>query len=154
VTVLRTTTLVHAPAELVFDLARDVDEHTAGLAHTGERTVAPGVRHGRLGFGDLVCFRARHLGVRWRLEAWIVAFDRPHRFVDEQVRGPFAALRHSHTFVATGAGTLVTDEIAWTSPAGPLGVLVDGVILRGYLLRVLTARNAHLKRRAEVLARR
>jgi ligand-binding SRPBCC domain-containing protein len=153
-TVARTTTVVHAPIELVFDLARDVDEHVAALAHTAERAVPPGRRHGRLERGDVVCFQARHFGLRWRLHARIVEMERPHRFVDVQVRGPFRSLRHEHVFTATGAGTLVTDTLTLTSPAGPLRPVVDGLILRRHLLRVLQVRNAHLKRRAEVTAAR
>jgi ligand-binding SRPBCC domain-containing protein len=153
VTVLRTTTVVHAPVELVFDLARDVSEHTAALAHTAERVVPPGRTSGRLEEGDLVCFRARHFGLPMSLCARVVVLRRPERFVDEQVRGAFRSLRHTHTFTATGGGTLVTDVVEWTSPLGPLGVVVDALALRRHMLGILTARNAHLKRRAEVLAR-
>jgi ligand-binding SRPBCC domain-containing protein len=152
VTVLRTTTVVHAPVELVFDLARDVDEHTAALAHTGERVVPPGRTSGRLEEGDLVCFRARHFGLPMSLCARVVELSRPGRFVDEQVRGAFRSLRHTHTFAATGGGTLVTDVVEWTSPLGPIGTAVDALVLRRHLLGILTARNAHLKRRAEVRA--
>jgi ligand-binding SRPBCC domain-containing protein len=152
VTVLRATTVVHAPVELVFDLARDVGEHTAALTHTGERVVAPGRTSGKLEEGDLVCFRARHFGLPMSLCARVVELRRPGHFVDEQVRGPFRCLRHTHTFAATGGGTLVTDVVEWTSPLGPIGTAVDALVLRHHLLGILTARNAHLKRRAEVRA--
>jgi ligand-binding SRPBCC domain-containing protein len=152
VTLLRATTVVHAPVELVFDLARDVDEHTAALAHTAERVVPPGRTSGRLEQGDLVCFRARHFGLPVSLCARVVELSRPERFVDEQVRGAFRSLRHTHTFAATGGGTLVTDVVEWTSPLGPLGTVADSLVLRRHLLGILTARNAHLKRRAEVRA--
>jgi ligand-binding SRPBCC domain-containing protein len=152
VTLLRATTVVHAPVELVFDLARDVDEHTAALAHTAERVVPPGRTSGRLEQGDLVCFRARHFGLPMSLCARVVELSRPERFVDEQVRGAFRSLRHTHTFAATGGGTLVTDVVEWTSPLGPLGTVADSLVLRRHLLGILTARNAHLKRRAEVRA--
>jgi ligand-binding SRPBCC domain-containing protein len=151
-TVLRTTTVVHAPVELVFDLARDVAEHTAALAHTAERVVPPGRTSGRLEHGDLVCFRARHFGLPMALCSRVVELRHPESFVDEQVRGAFRSLRHTHTFTATGGGTLVTDVVEWTSPLGPLGVAVDALVLRRHMLRIVTARNAHLKRRAEVLA--
>ena len=150
--VLGTTTLIHAPAELVFDLARDVREHTAALAHTAERAVPPGRVSGLLEAGDLVCFRAWHFGVRMALDARVTELEAPHRFSDEQVRGPFRSLRHDHLFSATGAGTLVTDRIIWRSPLGPLGRLADEIAVRRQLLRILTARNTHLKRRAEVKA--
>ncbi|HEV2087109.1 MAG TPA: SRPBCC family protein [Cryptosporangiaceae bacterium] len=152
--VLRATMLVHAPVELVFDVARDIGEHNAALAHTGERAVPPGRTRGLLECGDLVCFRARHFGLRWRLDARIVALDRPRSFVDVQVSGPFRRLRHQHFFAATTGGTLVTDAIEWTSPLWPLGLAADTLVVRRRLLAILAARSAHLKRRAELAATR
>lgn len=150
--VLVTTTLIHAPVGVVFDLARDVREHTASLVHTGERAVAPGRTSGLLEAGDLVCFRARHFGLALGLDARVVALDAPRSFSDEQVRGPFRSLRHDHVFAATGAGTLVTDRIVWASPLGLLGRFADEIAVRRQLLSILTARTTHLKRRAEVRA--
>ncbi|GAA3385894.1 SRPBCC family protein [Cryptosporangium minutisporangium] len=150
--VLCTTTLIHAPAAVVFDLARDVREHTAALAHTAERVVPPGRVTGRLELGDLVCFQARHFGLRLTLDSRVTRVDAPHGFTDEQVRGPFRSLRHDHVFAETGAGTLMTDRIVWASPLGPVGWLADEIAVRRQLLSILTARNTHLKRRAEVRA--
>lgn len=147
---LCTTTLIHAPAAVAFGLALDVREHTAALAHTGERVLAPGRVAGRLQAGELVRFQATHLGIGWTLDARVVLVDAPRRFVDEQVRGPFRSLRHEHLFAETGAGTLLTDRISWVSPLGLLGRFADEVGVRRTLLRTLIARNTHLKRRAEV----
>lgn len=150
--VLITTMLIHAPADVVFDLARDVREHTAALVHTAERVVGPGRVSGLLETGDLVCFRARHFGLPLALDARMVNVDAPRGFSDEQVRGPFHTLRHDHVLVGTGAGTLMTDRIVWASPLGLLGRLADEIAVRRQLLSILAARNAHLKRRAEVRA--
>jgi uncharacterized protein len=68
----------------------------------------------------------------------------PHGFTDSQVRGPFAAWSHRHGFEATDdGGTLVTDEIEYRLPLGPVGALagptVNGRLRRafGYRYRVL-----------------
>lgn len=147
-----TTTLIHAPAAVAFALALDVREHTAALAHTGERVLPPGRVAGRLEAGDLVRFRARHLGVGWSLDARVVLVDEDRRFLSEQIRGPFRSLQHEHLFAETGAGTLMTDRISWVTPLGLVGRLADEVAVRRTLLRILAARNAHLKRRAEIVA--
>jgi ligand-binding SRPBCC domain-containing protein len=149
---LTATLLVHAPISTVFDLATDVDEHLAALAHTGERAVPPGRTAGRLELGDLVCFRARHFGLPWRMTARIVALEAPVRFVDEQLHGPFRSLRHEHVFSATRAGTMVTEVVTWRAPFGVLGPVADAVAVRRRLLGILHARGAHLKRRAETVA--
>lgn len=142
--VVRTSVLVAAPVELVFDLARDVGIHTRGLAHTRTRVVPPGRTEGLLEAGDLVSMRARHYRMGWRLDARLVVCEPPHRLVDIQERGPWRSMRHEQRLVQTGAGTLLTEELCWRSPAGPLGGVVDALLLRRHLRRLLLIREAHL----------
>ena len=142
--VIEVVTVIDAPPDVVFDLELDVDVHAASLAGSGETaTTSTGLR--RLGLGDEVTFHARHLGVRWRLTSRVTAHDRPHRFVDEQVRGPFRALHHEHVFEALGAGrTRMTDRMGITAPAGPVGAVVARLLLAPYLRRLLRRRAAHI----------
>ncbi|MEM7788713.1 MAG: SRPBCC family protein [Bacteroidota bacterium] len=147
-TTLEVVTRIHATPGACFDLARDVDVHAESLAHAGERvTLRPD--HARLRLGDEVEFEGRHLGVRQRLRARITAFDRPHHFRDEQVRGAFRSFVHDHEFVPEADGTRMTDRIRFQAPGGPLGVLVERVILRPYLTRLIARRGRELKHLAE-----
>jgi ligand-binding SRPBCC domain-containing protein len=152
--VVRTTTLIHAPVNTVFTLARDVAQHAAALVTTGERAVEPGRTEGLLELGDLYCLRAKHLGLPWSVDVRIITLDEDELIASTQIRGPFRRLEHEHRFVVTGAGTLLTDEVRWVAPAGLLGKLADEIVLRRRLLWILTVRNAHLKRWAEVRAAR
>lgn len=129
--------------EDAFDLSRSVDGHTKSFAQTGERAVA-GVTSGLLGPGDRVTWRGRHFGVVFHLSSAITAYDRPERFVDEQVRGPFRAFRHEHRFSPTAGGTLVEDRVTLTAPFGPLGRLAESLVLSRYLARVIAERNKAL----------
>jgi ligand-binding SRPBCC domain-containing protein len=135
--------------ERAFALSLDIGAHERSLAGTGERAVG-GVTTGRIGLGETVTFRARHLGAVWRLTSRITALEAPHRFVDEQVRGPFARFRHEHRFeragtgTGTGTGTRMVDDVEVTAPFGPLGRLAEFVVLDGYLRRLLSTRNAAL----------
>ncbi|MFW6774302.1 SRPBCC family protein [Nocardioides sp. CPCC 205120] len=146
-------TLVDAPAAVVFDLELDVDVHAASLAGSEERaTTSSGSR--RLGLGDEVTFRARHLGLVWTLTSRVTALDRPHRFVDEQVRGPFRAMRHEHEFHERGAGrTEMVDRMTFTAPLGPVGAVVARAVLAPYLRRLLRQRAAYVQQVAERSAR-
>jgi hypothetical protein len=85
---IRLTTIIDAAIERCFDLARSVEAHLESTSATGERAVA-GVTTGLLELGDEVTWDARHLGVRQRLRVQISEMDRPTRFVDEMVAGPF-----------------------------------------------------------------
>lgn len=89
---IRLETLVAAPPERCFDLARDVDLHQRSTAASSERVVG-GVTSGLMGPGDQVTFTARHLGLERRLTSRISEFDRPRHFVDEMVAGPFKSIR-------------------------------------------------------------
>jgi ligand-binding SRPBCC domain-containing protein len=79
----------------------------------------------------------------------ITAYDRPNRFVDEQTRGPFRRWWHEHRFELRGGGTEMTDLVRFTSPAGPVGVLADRLVLTAYLRRLLETRNRWLKEQLE-----
>ncbi len=142
------TTLIDAPPEACFDASIDVDEHLASTAHTKERIVA-GVMHGKMQLGDTVTFEARHFGARMRLTSKITEYDRPHRFVDEMVSGPFKSIWHEHLFEASEGGTTMTDTFRVAAPLGPLGLLAESLFLKSYLQRLIMGRNAHIKRCAE-----
>jgi ligand-binding SRPBCC domain-containing protein len=139
---------INAPAAVCFDMARSVDAHIESARTTGERAVA-GVTSGLLNLGDEVTWRARHFGVTQDLTSRIVAFDRPHHFRDEMVRGAFRRLVHDHYFEPVAAGTRMIDVFDFTAPLGPLGTLVDRLILTAYLRHFLENRAQALKQLAE-----
>ena len=147
-TVIDLTTEIDAPIERVFDLARDLDLHAASMAHTGERAVA-GRTTGRVEVGDTVTWRTRHFGLWWSLTSRITAVEAPVRFEDVQERGPFAWFRHEHRFEAVGGVTRMNDHWEHRSPLGPLGRLVDRLVLGRYMRSLLVIRNEALKRAAE-----
>ena len=144
-------TSIRAPVELCFDLARNIDVHTAAATDSGERAVA-GVTSGMIGLGEEVTWEATHFGVRQRLTSRIVAFDRPRTFTDEMQRGAFKRWRHTHLFEPHGATTLMIDEVDYASPLGALGWVVDALYLRDYMTRLLLAHNDYIKRLAETTA--
>ena len=80
---------------------------------------------GEIGPGALIRYRLRvhRIPVGW-LTA-IREWDPPHRFVDEQLRGPYALWHHTHSFEALpgGEGTLMRDVVRYALPLGPLGEL-------------------------------
>jgi ligand-binding SRPBCC domain-containing protein len=150
---IRIVTPINAPIEVCFDLARDIDFHTRSLADTGERAVA-GRTAGLIGLGESVTWEARHLGVRQRFTARVTAFDPPRYFRDEMTAGAFRRFAHDHRFEQRDGGTVMTDEVAFRSPLGPIGWLVDALFLTRYLRRLLAGRCQAIKREAEAVARR
>ncbi len=135
---------IAAPVERVFDLSLDVESHVASMARSRERAIG-GRTRGILALGDEVTWRARHFGVPWTMTVRVVEFERPHRFVDEQVAGPFASFRHTHRFERSGAGTAMTDTVFFEAPFGVLGRAAEGLVLRRRLVKLIEARNRYLR---------
>ena len=137
-------TVIKAPQAACFDLSISVDAHAASMATSGEHPIA-GVLHGMMKLGDTVTWQGRHFGLGFRLTSTISAYERPVRFVDDQVRGPFDHWHHEHLFEPAGpAGTRMTDCIDYRSPAWIVGTVVDRVFLAGYMRRLIQQRNAYL----------
>lgn len=82
-------TRIEPPAQPVFDLSLDIDAHRAPMSASNERAIA-GATSGRIGLGETVTWRATHFRIPFTITSRVTELDRPHRFVDEQVRGPSA----------------------------------------------------------------
>ena len=146
---LELTTHIQAPRERCFDLARSVELHTGSAVSTRETAVA-GRTSGLLELGDEVTWRGKHVGVWQTLTSRITAYDRPAWFRDSMVRGALARLDHDHRFRDDGrGGTMMDDVFEFAAPYGPLGLLVERLLLAGYFRRFLSARNLYLKAIAE-----
>jgi ligand-binding SRPBCC domain-containing protein len=146
---IRLETLILVPVERCFDLARSIEVHCATAAFTDERVVEPGRTSGLLEHGDTVTFAARHLGFCRRLTAEVVEFDRPRWFADEMRHGAFGWLRHEHEFEPVDGGTLMRDRLDWRVPGGPLGAIIDRLLVTPHMRWFMLTKQANLKRYAE-----
>ncbi len=84
-----------------------------------------------MGRGTLIRYRLRvhRVPVSWLTE--ITAWEPPHRFVDEQIKGPYALWQHTHSFEPTGdGGTLMRDVVRYRIGFGPLGTIANGLVVR------------------------
>lgn len=142
---IRLETRIAASPAACFALSLSVDAHSASMSHAGERAVA-GVTSGEMRAGETVTWRARHFGIPWRMTSRITDHEAPHRFVDEQVSGPFARWWHEHRFEATSEGTRMIDTVEFAAPFGLLGRLAERLFLERYMTRLLQRRNAWLAR--------
>ena len=96
-----------------------------------------------MGPGTLIEYRLRLHGlpISWltRIEVW----EPGVRFVDQQLRGPYALWHHTHEFAAApGGGTLMTDTVRYALPLGPLGEAAHALFVRRDLERIFNYRLA------------
>ena len=104
-----------------------------------ERITPPGLAFAIVGpmpamtAGAVLDYRLRWLGlpVRWR--TLIREWDPPARFVDVQVRGPYARWEHRHLFLPEAGGTWMEDRVTYRLPFGPLGRAVHAAVVRAQL---------------------
>jgi ligand-binding SRPBCC domain-containing protein len=142
------TTRIAAPSDVVFDLSLDGAAHSASLADSKERAVG-GVTRGEIGLGEDVTWRAIHFGIRFTMTSRVTDLDRPSRFVDRQVRGPFRRFDHEHVFERDNGGTVMVDRVSFDAPAGVIGRVVERLVLGPYLERLIETRGGFLKTEAE-----
>ena len=143
---------IAAPVEEVFAFHLDT-RNAALISPAGTRILAvegafPVVA------GALVTMRMRQrpmpFAMSWRVR--IEEVSPPGRIVDVAERSPFAAWRHEHLFAALDDGrTRMTDRVSYRLPGGPIGALVDRVVVRRQLASAFEER--HRRTRALLEAR-
>jgi ligand-binding SRPBCC domain-containing protein len=148
---LKEITIISAPIERCFDLARSVEVHLAGNVHFGESAVAVGgVTSGLVDLGQRVTWRAKHLGVWQNLTSEITRYDRPNYFCDEMIEGAFKRMEHDHYFSGTTPiETVMTDVFRFAAPLPFFGRIAEAVVLRRYMKNLLHERNDVIKKIAE-----
>jgi ligand-binding SRPBCC domain-containing protein len=139
------TTRTSTPKSELFDRARSIDAHKDSMAQSREKAV-DGVTSGLISLGEEVTWRAWHFGVPLQMTSRITEMESPDYFVDEQVKGPFRRFRHVHEFIQDPAGTTMVDRIEFAAPFGPLGRLVEKLVLARYLRKLIETRNRFLIR--------
>jgi ligand-binding SRPBCC domain-containing protein len=82
-----------------------------------------------MGRGTQIRYRLRLHGmpVAWRTV--IAAWEPPHRFVDVQVRGPYALWHHTHSFEPHPGGTLMRDTVVYAIGFGRLGDIAHRLLV-------------------------
>lgn len=137
---LERTQRLRAPAERAFEFyaeARNLEAITPPWL--GFRMITQGTVEMRA--GALIDYRLKLHGVpvRWRtrIEAW----QPPLRFVDVQLRGPYALWEHTHTFEPQGDdAVLIGDRVRYALPLGPLGAIAHAIFVRRDLERIFNYR--------------
>jgi ligand-binding SRPBCC domain-containing protein len=134
------------PAE-AFDLSLSVAAHLASMARSHEQAIGR-LASDSLRLGEEITWRAWHFGIPWRLTIRITAFDRPRRFIDDQVRGPFRRFHHEHVFEDFEGGSRMIDIVEFEAPAGRLGRIAERLVLASYMRSLINERNRYLAEQA------
>jgi ligand-binding SRPBCC domain-containing protein len=78
-------------------------------------------------------------------------------FCDEQIKGPFASWNHRHGIVSESrdgvSGTLISDQVEYRLPLGPLGSIADSLFLRRQMEATFAYRRQRLEQILPVAAK-
>lgn len=100
--------------------------------------------------GTLIDYRLKVHGVPLRWRTRIEAWEPPQRFVDIQLRGPYALWEHTHTFEADGdEAVVIGDRVRYELPLGPLGEIAHTLFVKRDLDRVFEYREQVVAQRLQ-----
>ena len=74
----------------------------------------------RICAGSRIDYRLRLHGIPLRWQSEITVWEPPFRFVDVQIRGPYRAWIHEHSFEPRDGATLMRDYVQYAVRGGPL----------------------------------
>lgn len=130
------------PADLFpfFAEATNLEAITPAWLHFHTLTPQPIVMRA----GTLIDYRIRVRGVPLHWRTRINVWEPTHRFVDEQIRGPYRQWIHEHTFEPHSGGTLARDRVQY---AVALDFVVHRWLVRPDIERIFRFRAEALRRR-------
>ncbi len=100
--------------------------------------------------GTLIDYRLKLHGVPVRWRTRIAAWEPPVRFIDIQVRGPYALWEHTHTFEPDGEhAVLIGDCVRYALPLGLLGQAAHAAFVKRDLKRVFDYRERAVAERLQ-----
>lgn len=92
--------------------------------------------------GTLIDYQLRLWGVPFRWRTLIESFVPNERFVDTQLRGPYALWHHTHTFEALpDGGTRLFDRVRYRVGFGPAGEIARALFVRKQVERIFEYRR-------------
>ena len=94
--------------------------------------------------GTLIDYKLRVHGLPMRWRTLIKEWQPPHRFVDEQLRGPYRQWIHEHTFEACDGGTLARDVVRY---AVPFDFIAHPLFVRRDIAKIFAFRQEALRKR-------
>jgi ligand-binding SRPBCC domain-containing protein len=134
---METAQLLPAPRERVFAFYSDAFEL--------ERLTPPRLRFRlitprpiEIRPGTRIDYRLHIRGIPIRWQSEIMVWEPPHRFVDEQRRGPYRHWRHEHTFEEVEGGTICRDVVDFSVPGGRL---VERILVRPDIRQIFAYRQ-------------
>ncbi|MBV6457483.1 MAG: hypothetical protein HONBIEJF_00593 [Fimbriimonadaceae bacterium] len=148
VSVFRTSTLIDAPLEVVFDFfsrAENLERITPRSLRFEILTSLPI----EMQAGAIIEYRIRLFGVPFKWLTEITAWEPGRRFVDVQRKGPYRVWEHEHRFEAEKGMTRMFDTVRFEPRGWVLSPLINALFVRGQVRRIFEHRTEAIRRELE-----
>jgi len=66
--------------------------------------------------------------LHWR--TLITDYERPYKFIDQQIKGPYSLWHHTHIFKEKDGGTVIYDNVTYAIPFGVIGRLIHALYIK------------------------
>jgi hypothetical protein len=146
---VRSSVVINAPAEKVFDFHTDTNNLPLIMPGWVKTEV---LREEGSGKGKTIQVKMKLFGLlgnRWLVR--IDEYDRPVRITDLVLKGPFTYFRHERTISPVDDGrTELLDRLEYILPLGMLGKAADTLFMRRFVIQMFDYRQ---KRTKELLER-
>lgn len=96
----------------------------------------------QIGQGTLIDYKLKLRGFPITWQTQIEEWNPPHRFVDNQLKGPYNKWHHTHLFEKMASGTLMTDIVSYRLPMGFFGRLAAGPMVAGDVEKIFAFRRS------------
>ncbi len=92
--------------------------------------------------GQIITYKVSPvLGIPLNWKTEITEVQKNKLFIDEQKKGPYKLWHHEHHFEQQKDGVLMTDEVHYALPLGPLGTLAHTLFVKKQLEEIFEFRR-------------
>jgi ligand-binding SRPBCC domain-containing protein len=138
--VLEQEVVLNAPLERVFDYfskAENLEKLTPKSLVFKILTPMPIV----MATGAEIDYKLTLIGIGFKWRTKIALWDPPHRFIDDQLKGPYRIWYHTHSFVAEGERSKMTDQVQFQSPGWIFEPLIHRLFVKPRVEEIFRFRN-------------
>jgi ligand-binding SRPBCC domain-containing protein len=89
----------------------------------------------------IIDYTIRWMGIPIGWRTRIIDWTPQRQFIDLQLRGPYTLWHHQHTFTPSDEGTICTDRVLYKIPGGPVGSLMNALMVKRQLMEIFTFRR-------------
>ncbi len=95
--------------------------------------------------GTIIKYRIRLYGIPLYWKTKITLWDPPHRFIDEQIKGPYSVWIHEHRFEAKDGKTTMIDTVDYDIPGWIFKTVVHRIFVEKQVDSIFKFRQKKIK---------